>query len=142
MGLLIVSQRPAKVDKNVLSQCSTQVIMRVTNPNDLKAITKSLEGISSELEEEIKRLPPGVALLVNPDIPMPVMVQVRVRRTRHGGLSAEVSEDESPLIEEPLIEEPQIEKPAVEQKQVAVVAEEPPKKGITESLFHRMFGRR
>ena len=54
--------------------------MRVTNPNDLKAISKSLEGISSELEEEIKHLPPGVALFVSPDIPRAVMVQVRVRK--------------------------------------------------------------
>ncbi len=129
MGLLIISQRPAKVDKNVLSQCSTQVIMRVTNPNDLKAITKSLEGISSELEEEIKRLPPGVALLVNPDIPMPVMVQIRVRRSRHGGLSAEVSDDEVPL--EELIEA----KPAV-------MAADPQKKAVKESFFSKMFGRR
>lgn len=129
LGLLIVSQRPAKVDKNVLSQCSTQVIMRVTNPNDLKAITKSLEGISSELEEEIKRLPPGVALLVNPDIPLPVMVQIRVRRSRHGGLSAEVSEDEVP-VEEPL------------PSQIEALPEKPVKAEDRGSLFHRIFGRR
>jgi len=93
LGLLIISQRPAKVDKNVLSQCNTQIIMRVTNPNDIKAITKSLEGISSELEEEIKSLPPGVALFVSPDIPRAVMVQVRVRKSRHGGASREISDE-------------------------------------------------
>lgn len=128
LGLLIVSQRPAKIDKNVLSQCSTQIIMRVTNPNDLKAITKSLEGISSELEEEIKRLPPGVALFVSPDIPRPVMVQVRVRRSKHGGASMEVS-DEAPAEE-------------FEEEEVMEEAYEQPRKSITESIFHRMFGRR
>jgi hypothetical protein len=96
LGLLIISQRPAKVDKNVLSQCNTQIIMRVTNPNDIRAITKSLEGISSELEEEIKRLPPGIALFVNPDIPRAVMVQVRVRKSKHGGASKEISGDVEP----------------------------------------------
>ncbi|WP_174591427.1 ATP-binding protein [Methanocella conradii] len=98
LGLLIISQRPAKVDKNVLSQCNTQIIMRVTNPNDIRAITKSLEGISSELEEEIKRLPPGVALFVSPDIPRAVMVQVRVRKSRHGGASKEIS-DEADIVD-------------------------------------------
>src|SRR5439155_1318692 len=38
LGILIVTQRAAKVDKNVLSQCNTQIILKVTNPNDLKAI--------------------------------------------------------------------------------------------------------
>jgi hypothetical protein len=62
LGLMVISQRPARIDKNVLSQCNTQIIMKVTNPNDLKAISKGLEGISSEVEEELKRLPPGVAM--------------------------------------------------------------------------------
>lgn len=31
MGLVIVSQRPAKIDKNVLSQCNTQVVLKVTD---------------------------------------------------------------------------------------------------------------
>jgi DNA helicase HerA-like ATPase len=130
LGLLIVSQRPAKVDKNVLSQCNTQIIMRVTNPNDLKAISKSLEGISSELEEEIKHLPPGIALFVSPDIPRAVMVQVRVRKSRHGGVSKEISGDEKPP-EIDVVEAPE---------PVRVVPPEP--KSITESLFHRMFGKR
>ena len=87
LGLLVVSQRPARIDKNVLSQCNTQIIMKVTNPNDLRAIGKSIEGFSSELEEEVKRLPPGVALLVNNDIERPVLVDIRVRKSRHGGES-------------------------------------------------------
>ncbi len=84
LGLLVVSQRPARIDKNVLSQCNTQIIMKVTNPNDLRAIGKSIEGFSSELEEEVKRLPPGVALLVNNDIERPVLVDIRVRKSQHG----------------------------------------------------------
>jgi DNA helicase HerA-like ATPase len=95
----------------VLSQCNTQIIMRVTNPNDIRAITKSLEGISSELEEEIKRLPPGVAMFVSPDIPRAVMVQVRVRKSKHGGASKEISEDIEP---EELEDEPEAqERPSV-----------------------------
>jgi len=32
-------------------------------PNDLKALSKGLEGMTSDLEEEIKRCPAGVAML-------------------------------------------------------------------------------
>ncbi|MDD1753894.1 MAG: ATP-binding protein [Methanotrichaceae archaeon] len=87
LGLLVISQRPARVDKNVLSQCNTQIIMRVTNPNDLKALSKGLEGMTSELEEDIKRLPPGVAMLVSNEIERPITVNVRPRKSRHGGVS-------------------------------------------------------
>lgn len=130
LGLMIISQRPAKVDKNVLSQCNTQIIMRVTNPNDLKAITKSLEGISSELEEEIKRLPPGVALFVSPDIPRPVMVQVRVRKSKHGGVSKDISDENIAGV---IADEGQPDLRTVERDGKA---------GLRESLFHKMFGRR
>lgn len=90
LGMMVISQRPARVDKNVLSQCNTQIIMKVTNPNDLKAITKGLEGIGSEMEEEIKRLPAGVAMIVSNDIDRPVLVDVRIRKSKHGGESVDV----------------------------------------------------
>ena len=45
--------------------------------------------MSSEMEEEIKRIPQGVALLSSPSIEMPIMVDVRVRRSEHGGRAAE-----------------------------------------------------
>ena len=87
LGLMIISQRPARVDKNVISQCNTQIIMRVTNPNDLKALSKGLEGMTSDLEEEIKRLPSGVAMLVSNEIERPITVNIRPRKSRHGGVS-------------------------------------------------------
>src|SRR5437773_10048697 len=45
LGLVIITQRAAKVDKNVLSQCNTQVILKVTNPNDLKPIFAGVKGL-------------------------------------------------------------------------------------------------
>jgi len=93
LGLLIVTQRAAKVDKNVLSQCNTQVILKVTNPNDLKAITSSVEGVTPGMEEEIQRLPIGQAILVGAGVQMPLIVEVRPRETRHGGESVQVIED-------------------------------------------------
>lgn len=90
LGLLVVSQRPARVDKNILSQCNTQIIMKVTNPNDLQAISKGLEGISSDVVEDIKRLSPGVALIVSTYIERPILVDVRIRKSRHGGASVPI----------------------------------------------------
>lgn len=97
LGLMVISQRPARVDKNILSQCNTQIIMKVTNPNDLKAISKGLEGISADVEEEIKSLSPGVAMIVSTYIERPILVDIRTKKSRHGGASV-------PVVKDPLAE--------------------------------------
>ncbi len=84
LSLCVITQRPARVDKNVLSQCNTQVIMKVTNPNDLKAITDSAEGITAGMREEIRDLPVGNAIVVGVT-EQPMLAEIRVRRSKHGG---------------------------------------------------------
>ncbi len=93
MGLIIVSQRPAKVDKNVLSQCGTQIILKVTNPNDLKAVISSVEGLTTRMAEEVQRLPVAVAIVVGGNLNEPVLVEVRTRMTRHGGAAVDIMGD-------------------------------------------------
>jgi DNA helicase HerA-like ATPase len=93
LGLLIITQRAAKVDKNVLSQCNTQVILKVTNPNDLKAITSSVEGLTSSAAEEIQRIPIGTTILTAPNLSMPLLVRIRPRETKHGGASVQIVEE-------------------------------------------------
>jgi DNA helicase HerA-like ATPase len=91
MGLCIVSQRPAKVDKNIISQCNTNIILKVTNPNDLKAIIQSVEGLTNQTYQEIQRLPIGVALISGAGLQMPVMTEIRTRETSHGGKSVDIT---------------------------------------------------
>ncbi|MFN3383657.1 MAG: ATP-binding protein, partial [Archaeoglobaceae archaeon] len=95
LGLMVISQRPARVDKNVISQCNTQIIMRVTNPNDLNAIKKGIEGITSEMIEEIKRLSPGYAIVVSPEIDTPIVVRIRVRKSSHSEATKVVESEEA-----------------------------------------------
>ncbi len=90
LGLCIISQRPAKIDKNVLSQCNTQIILRVTNPNDLRAIGNSVENLTKGSLEEIQRLPVGVALVTGGHMSLPLFVEIRPRHTKHGGESVKV----------------------------------------------------
>ncbi|MDP8012045.1 MAG: helicase HerA-like domain-containing protein [Thermoplasmata archaeon] len=91
LGLCIISQRPAKVDKNILSQCNTQIILKVTNPNDLKTIGDSVEGLTRSSIDEIQNLPVGVALVTGASLAMPLFVEVRPRETKHGGESVNVA---------------------------------------------------
>ncbi len=98
MGLGIVTQRPAKVDKNVLSQTNTQIIMKVTNPNDIMAISKSLENFTPELEEVMKNLPMGTALITSDNLERPVITNVRVRRSKHGGTAVDLVKTRQPAV--------------------------------------------
>jgi len=90
LGLTIITQRAAKVDKNVLSQCNTQIILKVTNPNDLKAIAASIEGLTEGMEDEIQRLPIGSAIITGGGLAFPLLVEIRPRESKHGGESVEV----------------------------------------------------
>ena len=94
LGLMVISQRPAKIDKNVLSQCGTQIILKVTNPNDLKAISASVEGLTGGMEQDISGMPIGTAMIIGAGIQTPLLVDVRPRETRHGGASVQVLEDD------------------------------------------------
>jgi hypothetical protein len=96
MGLCVVSQRPAKVDKNIISQCNTNIILKVTNPNDLKAIIQSVEGLTSQTYNEIQRLPIGVAIVSGASIQIPIMMEIRARETSHGGKSVTVFKNGEP----------------------------------------------
>jgi hypothetical protein len=93
LGLCIITQRPARVDKNVLSQCNSQIILKITNPLDLKAVTSSIEGLTSGMDDSIQRLPIGMALVSGGGLGFPMIVEVRPRETKHGGESIKVIED-------------------------------------------------
>ncbi len=89
LGVAVITQRPSRVEKSVLSQCTTQIILKITNPNDLKSISSSVEGITSETEKEIINLHIGTAMIIGV-ADMPLFVNVRPRRTKHGGESIDV----------------------------------------------------
>lgn len=92
MGLCVLTQRPARLDKNVLSQCSTHIILKVTNPNDLRSIINSVENLTTETEDEIRNLPIGSAL-VSGIVDLPLLVKIRPRKSRHGGITVNIVEE-------------------------------------------------
>lgn len=47
--LLISSQRPARVNKDILSQCNTQMIFRMVSEEDLAAVAGCFEEASAGL---------------------------------------------------------------------------------------------
>lgn len=83
--LVVITQRPGKIDQDVLSQCNSQIILRVTNPMDQRAIEESCESVSESIINDLPSLNTGEAVLVGEFVRFPVIVKVRRRETREGG---------------------------------------------------------
>lgn len=83
----LISQRPGKLDSDVLSQCMTQCIMRITNPIDQNRIAESVESVGRDLLRELPSLSKGQVVVSGASVNTPVLMRVRERITRHGGES-------------------------------------------------------
>ncbi|MCR4335946.1 MAG: DUF87 domain-containing protein [archaeon] len=78
-SICLVSQRPINLSTTALSQCNTHLILRVTNPYDLKHIGETSEGLDSRSIDMITSLRTGEALLVGEAVNYPVFFKVRKR---------------------------------------------------------------
>jgi predicted transcriptional regulator len=83
LGLVICTQRPSIVDKNVLSQCSNQLIGRLVIRNDLQAVSHFFPG--QRLPKQLTTLAPGSFYAMGDLAPQPVQITVKARETSHGG---------------------------------------------------------
>ncbi|MEX1018110.1 MAG: ATP-binding protein [Litorilinea sp.] len=88
----LITQRPGKLDSDVLSQCMTQCIMRITNPIDQNRIAESVESVGRDLLRELPSLSKGQVIVSGSAVNTPVMLRVRTRLTKHGGIDINAPE--------------------------------------------------
>ena len=93
IGLGIVSQRPKRLNDDVLSQCNTKIILRITEPNDQRYVQHASEQISEELLKDIASLGVGEAVVVGPAVKLPVAVKIRKFAGNYGGRDIDVVEE-------------------------------------------------
>ncbi len=85
VGIGLITQRPGKLDQDVLSQCMTQIIMRIVNPIDQQTVAQSVEGAGRAMLAELPALTKGQAVISGVGVNTPVMCRIRKRLTEHGG---------------------------------------------------------
>lgn len=85
VGIGLITQRPGKLDQDVLSQCMTQIIMRIVNPIDQQTVAQSIEGAGRGQLNELPALTKGQAVISGVGVNTPVMCRIRRRLTVHGG---------------------------------------------------------
>lgn len=83
-ALCVISQRPSRLDATVLSQCNSQVILRVVNPNDQNYIRQTVESLAENDLRSLQDLSQGEALLSGSMIAIPSLVRIRERISQEG----------------------------------------------------------
>ena len=92
LGLLVATQRPAIVTKNVLSQCNNQIIGKLSIENDLKAV--GLFFSSKQEVEELTTLTPGDFFVMGTVTHEKTKMRFGKRLTKHRGLTPLLEEKE------------------------------------------------
>jgi DNA helicase HerA-like ATPase len=81
-SLVVISQRPKRLDTTTLANCNTNIILRITNPYDLDHISQSCEGLDKSSIGIISSLRVGEALVVGEAANAPTFFKVRLRKSQ------------------------------------------------------------
>lgn len=82
VGLLLISQRPSRLDSTTLSQCNSFVIMRMVNPADQQFVRLTVESLGEDDARLLPDLDVGEALLAGQMISFPVLVRMKPPQSR------------------------------------------------------------
>ena len=81
IGLVLISQRPSRVDSTVLSQCNSYLIMRIVNPADQSYIRSTIETIGKEEIDLLPSLTTGEAIVSGQCVNFPILVKIEKAKT-------------------------------------------------------------
>ncbi len=93
VGLGVVSQRPKKLDEDVLSQCNTKIILRLLEPTDQRYVQQASEQLSEDLLKDIAALGVGEAIIVGSAVKLPVAVKIKKFKGEYGGEDLNICEE-------------------------------------------------
>jgi energy-coupling factor transporter ATP-binding protein EcfA2 len=82
VGLVVISQRPAEVNRTVLSQCNNVIAMRLTNGDDQGVIRRLLPDSLGSFGDLLPILDLGEALVVGDASLLPTRVRIAEPRQR------------------------------------------------------------
>lgn len=77
LGLVVASQRPSELSRTVLSQCSSFIVHRLQNPEDLRYFREVVPGVYEALLEQLPALAARCALVFGEFVRAPGLVKIR-----------------------------------------------------------------
>ena len=82
VGLVLISQRPSRLDETTLSMCNSFVIMRMVNPADQNFVRRVMETLGEDDARMLPDLDKGEAILSGQMINFPVLVKMKPPMSR------------------------------------------------------------
>lgn len=89
VGLIVISQRPAEVNRTVVSQCNNLIAMRLTNGEDQGVVRRLLPDSLGGFGDLLPILDTGEALIIGDAILLPT--RVRIAKPTHEPRSGTIS---------------------------------------------------
>jgi len=77
VGLILISQRPSRLDETTLAMCNSFIIMRMVNPADQNFVRKVIESLGEDEAKLLPDLDKGEAVLSGQLINFPVLVKMK-----------------------------------------------------------------
>ncbi len=96
LGTVIISQRSAKVEKDVLTQAGMMFLHRVVHEADMRVYSEILPWRKAEVKEEVAALATGSCIFFTSQTVR--KVSVRLRETFHGGFTPAFRPVETPKL--------------------------------------------
>ena len=100
MFLTLITQRPSKIDEDVLSQCNSMIVQRIVNERDQQSIKAASESMAGSMISELPGLNVGDAIITGPAVKVPSTVHIRERKTKHGGNDIDIPENLEKALED------------------------------------------
>ncbi len=75
-GLLLISQRPSRLDETTLAQCNTFLILRLVNPRDQSFVEKVMENLTKADSRLLPSFGPGQGIVSGQAVRFPLLIQV------------------------------------------------------------------
>ncbi len=76
VGLLLISQRPSRLDETTLSQCNTFLVFRLVNPRDQSFVEKVMENLSKADGRLLPGFGPGEGIVSGQAVRFPLLVKI------------------------------------------------------------------
>jgi DNA helicase HerA-like ATPase len=81
-GLIMISQRPSRIDSTILSMANSYIILKIINPGDQKYIRDVVESLGEEDAQLLPELAVGEALITGQCIRFPILARISQPRSK------------------------------------------------------------
>jgi DNA helicase HerA-like ATPase len=82
MGLILISQRPSRVDSTILSQCNSFLILKIINPADQAYVRQVIESIGEDDARILPDLATGEALITGECVRFPILAKIEMPKSK------------------------------------------------------------